>query len=256
MTCTWKYRPVEGAAPITLARNLGFCDYPTRTMSSKTVSVTMPIANIPEFDVEGASLIMDCAMGTTSLRNVTPECDKKSSADDTMQKRSFFFREPDDKPNSLINYIVWGQALVNLGIQGSAPCITFASDLFDLYYYTASEMHPFNEMAAEEWLLIASAATYSFADGYYCVKSFEDGNSFWNSEANFWYLLFNDGFSTTDTWNVLPDDLYASAHALEIAGSVMLLILAPDYMSVQIPRLIASLQKNIYYFLINSEMTF
>ena len=108
MTCNWLYKAAPEVPAFQIAKDLDFCDYPTRAMNSKTVTVTMPIGEIPEFDMEGASLILDCQMGTTALSKVAPECDK-SASDDTHQKRSFFsfYEESSAKPEKRIDAIVW-----------------------------------------------------------------------------------------------------------------------------------------------------
>eukprot|EP00178_Gracilaria_changii_P025675 TRINITY_DN79022_c0_g1_i1.p1 TRINITY_DN79022_c0_g1~~TRINITY_DN79022_c0_g1_i1.p1 ORF type:complete len:120 (+),score=12.91 TRINITY_DN79022_c0_g1_i1:23-361(+) len=111
-----------------------------------------------------------------------------------------------------------------------------------------------NELAHEEGLMVASAVGQSFADGYYCVKSFGDDGKFWNSEANFWYLLFNDGFS--GSWEAAPDDIYAMSFLLQIAGSVLILLEDPAYLWLEVPRLIVALQKNLYYYLTPNTMEF
>ena len=122
MVCDWHYKMNPEAAPRKIASNLGFCDFPTRVMSSSTVSMTMPIANVPEFDLEGASLMIDCQMGTTKLSAVKPDCDKKATDDDAHKDSSYFsfYEAPTaagfSVPTTLIGYIVWGQALLNLGI--------------------------------------------------------------------------------------------------------------------------------------------
>jgi len=128
------------------------------------------------------------------------------------------------------------------------------SDLFDVYYYAASSAHPFNEIAFQEYMLIASSVANSFADGFYCVESLGDEGSFWNSEANFWYLAFNDGFDFS--WEALPDDIYAMSFLVQIAASVLIMLEEPQYLALEVPRLLSGLHKNLYYYLTATEMNF
>jgi len=127
------------------------------------------------------------------------------------------------------------------------------SDLFDVYYYTASAKHPFNEIAYEEYMMVGSGLTYLVTDGFYCVKSMQDDQTFWSSEANFWYMAFNDGL--TGSWESLPDTLYMSAFLVQITSSVLIMLKEPQYMTLEVPRLLAALQKNLYYYLADINMS-
>jgi len=110
MVCDWHYKLNPEASPVRIAKNLEFCDFPTRSMSSKTISMTMPIAGVPEFDMEGASLLISCQMGTTRLSKVSPDCAKKATDHDAHKDSSYFtfYEASSSAPAGLIQYIVWG----------------------------------------------------------------------------------------------------------------------------------------------------
>lgn len=240
--CNWSYLAPEATAPRVIAKDLGYCDYPTRKVTSTTMTMTMPIAGIPEFDMEGATLIVDCQMTSTRFSRTTYDCDRIANDDTPVHHKFFdFYDEPKGSAaGGLMDWIVLGQSIFNVGILGASPCLTSLSDMFDTYYYSASEVHSFNEIGLEEGLLLASSLGNLFNDGYYCYRSLE-ADQFWNTESNFWYLLFNDGFDWK--WNSAPDNVYLISYLTQIAGSVLLMMESPNFLRLEIPRLVSGFQK-------------
>jgi hypothetical protein len=169
--CQWSYMHSGLTEPKKITKELGACDYPTRSITNTLMTLTMPVIEIPHFD-KNDTLIFDCYYpeGNPTLKLQKFECpkvEKEEAPSDTSSKFDFrgIWPEPvigpatpaNTKPRKQKNYdIITFASLAgaNLALTGSQPCINAALDVADISFYIMALDPSFATMEPYIYLMI------------------------------------------------------------------------------------------------------